>query len=116
MLRPAAALAVSILVLGSPQPGLGQADDAFEAAKDQAYELGTILAAVRLCDGASKRDALFHQFMVAKRKRGFTGDRTAQIAAMAGAGEGVTDPRPSVCSEESSAERRAFIERVWQTW
>jgi|SRR5687767_6634272 hypothetical protein len=116
MLRLAAALAVSILVLGTPQAGLGQADDAFEVAKDQAYELGTVLAVVRLCDGASKRDALFHEFMAAKRKRGLTGDQTARIAALAGAGEGITDPRPTVCSEESSVERRAFIERVRQTW
>ena len=116
MFRPAAALAVCILVLSTAQPVLGQADDAFEVAKDQAYELGTVLAVVRLCDGASKRDALFREFMAAKRERGLAGEQTAEIAALAGAGEGVTDPRPTACSEERSAERRAFIEHIRHTW
>jgi hypothetical protein len=103
-------------VLVSPQRGLGQADDAFEAAKGQAYELGTALAVVRLCDGVAKRDALFREFMAAKRKRGLTGEQTAQVAALAGAGEGVTDPQPTVCSQENTTKLRAFIERVRQTW
>ena len=90
------------------------ADDAFAAARRQAFELGPVLGAIRACEGEAWQ-VPFAEFMAAKRA--YLDDRqTATIAVLVGAAESHPEPEMLDCSAAGQSQRIAAIGVLRKNW
>ncbi len=79
-------------------------------------EIGPVLEGIRACDGTEAHDAVFLEFMAAKRRQGFDGQQTAMIATLTGAAGGMADEALLACTPEGASLRAELIDDMRPRW